>query len=337
MISRMLRALACLGLVVAAACSAPASNTLSGALPARARPASGSPSQYIKHVVIVIQENRSFENFFAGYPGANAPMFGHTFTNHGRRIKVPLHSTTFETNPNLGHLWKNAIAGWDNGKMDGFHAGPHKNYAAYAYIERSQVAPYWDMAQQYVLADEMFPTEFGPSFTGHLTLVAGTDSITDTTAEVNFPTHTPNDCDSPPGTTSSLVNQYRQVGRGNGPFPCFTQFNTMASTLDTAGVSWKYYVTKLLNAGIWSAYEAISYVRNGPDWHTDIITPQTKILTDPGDGQLASVSWVTPNHLDSDHPGAHSDLGPSWVASVVNAIGESPYWNTTAIIVIWDD
>lgn len=327
-----------LGLVLSAGCSGATPIASQGALPVAApRPATGSAGQYIKHVVIIIQENRSFENFFAGYPGANAPMFGHAFSHGGRRVKVPLHSTTFETNPNLAHLWTDAIGGWDKGKMDGFHTGPNKNYAAYAYIEESQVAPYWDMAQQYVLADEMFPTEFGPSFTGHLNLVAGTDSLSATTAQVNFPTHTPNDCDAPPGTKSSLVNTYRQVGRGNGPFPCFTQFDTMATTLDTAGVSWKYYVTKLLNAGIWSAFEAISYVRNGPDWNTDIITPQTKILTDPGNGQLASVSWVTPDHLDSDHPGAHSDLGPSWVASVVNAIGESSYWDSTAIIVIWDD
>lgn len=49
------------------------------------------------------------------------------------------------------------------------------------------------------------------------------------------------------------------------------------------------------------------------------------------------MSWVTPSKLDSDHPADHSDLGPSWVASVVNAIGESSYWPSTAIIVLWDD
>jgi phospholipase C len=111
----------------------------------------------------------------------------------------------------------------------------------------------------------------------------------------------------------------------------------MANTLDAAKISWKYYVTKVLNAGIWSPFEAIKYVRDGPDWNTDIIAPQTRILTDPGAGQLADVSWVTPSHPDSDHPGAHSPLGPSWVTSIVNAIGESSYWNSTAIVILWDD
>ena len=60
-------------------------------------------------------------------------------------------------------------------------------------------------------------------------------------------------------------------------------------------------------------------------------------MTDASNGSLAAVSWVSPTKADSDHPVAHSDLGPSWVASVVNAVGESSYWQSTAIIVVWDD
>ncbi len=101
---------------------------------------SESARGHIQHVVIVIQENRSFENFFAGFPGANAPMYGYAL--HGReRVKVALHETTFETNPNLPHTWESALRGWDNGKMDGFHTGPRTNYAAYAYVDRFEVAP----------------------------------------------------------------------------------------------------------------------------------------------------------------------------------------------------
>lgn len=302
-----------------------------------ATPAQGNPvSQYIQHVVVIVQENRSFENFFAGYPGANAPEYGYAIVRH-HRVKVHLVQTTFETNSNLPHAWQNALTGWNDGHMDGFHTGHGTNYQAYKYIERSQVAPYWAMAQQYVLADAMFPTEFGGSYTAHLTLVAGTDNMSATVAQVNYPTHRPNDCDSPPGTKSSTVNSSRQVGHGNGPFPCFGQFNTMAEVLDRGGVSWRYYVTKLLNAGIWSPFEAIKYVRYGSDWNTDIIAPGTRVLTDIANGQLASVTWVTPTHADSDHPGAHSDLGPSWVTSIVNAIGESSFWNSTAIVIVWDD
>ncbi|MBV8530012.1 MAG: hypothetical protein JO104_01740 [Candidatus Eremiobacteraeota bacterium] len=329
--------LVCAAFALLCACASAVQSTVPPrSVPFGEDPASGSVGKYIKHVIVIIQENRSFENLFAGYPGANAPMYGHAYHSH-KRVKVSLHQTTFETNPNLPHDWQDAIVGWNKGNMDRFHTGPRMNFAAYAYVERSEIAPYWAMAKQYVLADAMFPTEFGGSYTAHLTAVAGTDNMNRRSAQVNYPTHTPNDCDSPPGTKSSLVNRNRKVGLGNGPFPCFTQFNTMAEVLDGGGVSWKYYVTKLLNAGIWSPFEAIKYVRYGNDWNTDIITPQTKILTDPGAGQLASVSWVTPSHQDSDHPGAHSDMGPSWVASVVNAVGKSSYWKTSAIVVIWDD
>jgi len=312
-------------------------------------PAVGNPvGKYLSHVVVIIQENRSFENFFAGYPGADAPMFGCSAQPSQRvrnavgcppgDVKVPLHQITFD-GPDLPHDWDSSMQDWDNGKMDGFYAyGDHGTDEAYSYVDRTLVAPYWTMAQQYVLADAMFPTEFGGSFTAHLTLVAGTDDIkAPNEAEVDFPNGLYDDCDSPPGTTSSYLTPDRVVHRFRGPFPCFTQFNTMAEVLDGDGVSWKYYATKHVGAGMWSAFEAIKYVRYGQDWLRNVISPQTRILTDPENGRLASMTWVTPSKPDSDHPAAHSDLGPSWVTAVVNAVGESSYWPSTAIIVLWDD
>jgi phospholipase C len=341
-----------LALIATTGCSSPAAPPVSpqSSLP-EARPASGNPvSKYIKHVVVIIQENRSLENFFAGYPGANAPMYGcapagireRRFTSGSScpsgDKEVPLHQISFD-GPDLKHDWVSSITDWDNGKMDGFYkyGQNHGNYEAYAYVKQSLIVPYWDMAEQYVLADEMFPTEFGGSFTGHLTLVAGTDDLTPTTAEVDFPNEPPDDCDSPPGTKSSYVDSQRHIHRFAGPFPCFDQWKTMAQDLDNAGVSWKYYATKVLDGGLWEPYEASKYVRYGPDWSKDIIAPQSQVLQDASNGNLASVSWVSPTKADSDHPSAHSDLGPSWVASVVNSVGESSYWQSTAIIVLWDD
>jgi phospholipase C len=313
-------------------------------------------SKYLSHVIVIVQENRSFENFFAGYPGANAPTNG-CVSPGGARVRsnartlstitcpsgdksVPLHQISFN-GPDMQHDWNSSIADWNNGNMDGFwkFGQNHGVYQAYAFVNPALIQPYLTIANQYVLADAMFPTEFGGSFTGHLTLVAGTDTINQSPsrAEVDFPSVAPDDCDAPPGTKSSFVTSNRRVHRFDGPFPCFDQFNTMAQVLDGAGVSWKYYASKLLDAGFWSAFEGIKYVRYGPDWYANIIAPQTQVLTDPGNGKLASVSWVTPSKPDSDHPAAHSDKGPSWVASVVNAIGQSPYWNTSAIIVVWDD
>jgi phospholipase C len=113
----------------------------------------------------------------------------------------------------------------------------------------------------------------------------------------------------------------------------------MADTLDAANVSWKYYAPNIRIAGgrLWSPFAAIRNVRYGRDWKRNIISPQTTVLTDAANGRLAQVSWVIPDAADSDHAGTHSDKGPSWVASVVNAVGEGPDWNSTAIVVLWDD
>jgi phospholipase C len=333
-------------LALGAGCSAGTSWVSSqsgGFTPARHASFGNPVGTYIKHVVVIIQENRSFENFFAGYPGADAPTFGYA---DGK--KIALRPTSFD-GPDLPHDWQSSIAGWNNGKMNGFweDEGRLKDGFpyAYSYVKRSLIVPYWTMAREYVLADRMFPTEFGGSFTAHLTLIAGTDNLTPTKAEVNFPDGAFGDCDSPQGTKTSTVNEKREIGHFTGPFPCFNQFNTMAQDLDhppsTASggtpVSWKYYASKRLHAGIWEPFEAISYVRYGRDWWFDISFPNRHILRDVGDGKLASVSWVTPTKQDSDHPGDDSDKGPSWVAAIVNAIGESPYWKSTAIIVLWDD
>ena len=214
--------IAALLLVTPVGCSPGTRQAAPNTLPPLVRRASSPVSSYIKHVIVIIQENRSFENFFAGYPGADAPTYGYAINHNHKRVEVTLHQDIFQTNPNLQHDWAAAVKGWDNGKMDGYWIGPNKNYAAYAYIEHSQIMPYWQMAQQYVLADAMFPTEFGGSYTAHLNLVAGNDEITtNQTAEVNYPTNSPDDCDSPPGTTSSLVTEspYREVRARQRPLP----------------------------------------------------------------------------------------------------------------------
>jgi phospholipase C len=372
MLSKSLLPLTLCALVFSAGCSSNASSTSQqytyGAeevLPDLMTP--GAASSHIKHVVVIIQENRSFEDFFAGYPNANAPMSGCASPPPTTSVEPPpaqpgprddtttgcppgdtrvnLHQVTFFNNPDLEHDWGSSMIDCNITKekvcqMDGFSAygTKHGLYQAYAYIEHSEITPYWDMAKQYVLADEMFPTEFGGSFTAHLTLVAGTDDIVlPSEAEVNFPSHAPDDCDSPPGTKSSYLTSNRMVHFFEGPFPCFDQFNTIAEVLDKIGVPWKMYATKVLDAGFWEPFEAIKYTRYGPDWQTNIIAPQNRVLTDAMHGKLASVDWVTPTQEDSDHPAHRSDTGPSWVASVVNAVGESKYWPTSAIIILWDD
>jgi phospholipase C len=131
---------------------------------------------------------------------------------------------------------------------------------------------------------------------------------------------------------------------GQTIFPCFdppiTPFDTtLADELDaTQTYTWRYYAPAVGTGGyIWSAYDAISHIRNGADWGNDVISPQTNFLTDVGKGILANVTWVIPDLAESDHAGVGSKMGPSWVASVVDAVGNSQFWNSSAIFITWDD
>jgi phospholipase C len=110
----------------------------------------------------------------------------------------------------------------------------------------------------------------------------------------------------------------------------------LTDLLDFKGVSWRYYQVGL-GVGLWHAFDAIRHVRYGPDY-ANVVTPPTTILTDISTGTLPGMSWVMPaDSKHSDHPGNRSNEGPSWVAAVVNAVGNSQYWNNTAVIVTWDE
>ncbi len=89
--------------------------------------------------------------------------------------------------------------------------------------------------------------------------------------------------------------------------------------------------------GVWSAFSAIKNVYHGQDWKRSIISPETKVFADAENGALPSVAWVIPDFKWSDHPTTPSNWGPSWVADVVNEIGKSSAWNSTAIVLLWDD
>ena len=122
-----------------------------------------------------------------------------------------------------------------------------------------------------------------------------------------------------------------------GVYPCF-DYKTAADLLDEKGVTWRYYAPGEGNSFfILSAYQAIRHIRYGNDWNQNVISPQNKVLVDIAHGELAQVTWIVPDWTHSDHPGSKSNEGPDWVASIVNAIGQSQYWNSTAIFITWDD
>lgn len=320
----------------------------------------GSGSGAIQHVVLMIQENRTFNNLFEGFPGATSTKVGWGLKAQGKgyvKKKITLTAANLTDHGNVTHLYKAFLVGYNNGHMDGFNlikyvvSGQPEGKAPYQYVKHSQIVPYWDIAHQWGLADAMFQTQGSDSFTAHQDLIRGGTFIDATESLIDPPTTSAAwGCDSNQGALTTLITKKLQVELDKGPFPCSNDFPdygsngypTLRDLLDAKSVSWKYYTPVWKNntpSALWNAFDVIAPVRYGPEW-TDghIASPETSIFNDISNGSLPAMSWVIPDAQNSDHPGyATEDTGPSWIASVVNAIGESSYWNTTAIIVVWDD
>ena len=307
--------------------------------------------KYIKHIVLMIQENRSFDDFFATFPGADGATYGY---NH-KGEKIPLKKSPLAA-PDINHDWGTFLTECDlqpSGicKMDGFDEAkiggnnPCTTYA-YQYVDPNAIQAYWTIAQQYVLLDHMFQTQGSGSFTAHQDLIAGATAIDKTNSLIDYPNEWKVwGCDAPPSTVTSLITVGDVYKHYAGPFPCL-DYATLRDLLDAKTVSWKYYTpTYDINksrggAGTeWNAFAAIRAVREGPEWGVNVVWPETKICNDITNGTLPAFSWVIPDQVDSDHPQSKNqqDDGPDWIASVVNAIGKSQYWNSTAIVIVWDD
>jgi phospholipase C len=189
-------------------------------------------------------------------------------------------------------------------------------------------------------------TQGSSSFPAHQDLIRGGTAIDPTESLIDDPSKTPWGCPAPPSTTTDLITTSLKYENHGGPPPCTSDFpqsgsyETLQVLLDAKKVWWKYYTPAYQgNTGtMWNAFLAIASVfDNKAEWDAHISQPETNIFTDISKGALPSVSWVIPDGVNSDHPSYKSDTGPSWVASVVNAIGESSYWNSTAIVIVWDD
>jgi phospholipase C len=193
------------------------------------------------------------------------------------------------------------------------------------------------MAAQYVLSDHTFQSNGGPSFPAHLFLVAGQSANV-----IGNPDGTPWGCDAHPRVRVPVIDP--EDGRHLPSIaPCLDRSQihvTLAQEIEAAGLTWHYYAPAIDGDDYgrnWSIFDAIKPIRFDREWDEDVISPETKILEDVQNGVLANVTWVTPAAANSDHDGFNTGGGPSWVASVVNAIGQSRFWDSTAIFVIWDD
>jgi phospholipase C len=263
----------------------------------------------IQHVIIVVQDGRSFDNLFCGYPGANSSCTQATIPLEARCLL----SDTFE---DFQHDVRSGTFG--HGKAQCPKFGPNVQYA---HVPASEVKTYAAMAAQYVLGDAMFSSTGNPAFEAHQYLIAAQ------AAQAK---------DEPFGVTGSDGCVYEQIVKqlhGKPIAGCFS-YPTLGDELTTEGLTWMAYVAGV-QMPAWDPYGWIGSIDEGSQYGAHVVTQPSQFLDAVADGNLANVTWITPTYANSDRTGAQSATGPAWVASVVDAVGESTFWNTSVVIVTW--
>ena len=296
----------------------------------------------IKHVVFIVQENRSFDNLFQGYPNADTVPKGKD--SHGKEIalKAVSLSAVYILDHSLAAMFTDCNGtGSPKGthcRMNGFNEehhspGPHGiGLPMYVYVPHKETKPYFDMAHEWVLSDRTFQSQLDESFVAHQYVIAAQAG-----SAVNLPSGSIWGCGD---TTEKVFTITKERKAGPQVAPCFN-YQTLGDEFDKAKLPWRFYAGTYGgthgDGGEWSAYQAIDHIYNGPDWAKDVIAPNWKFITDVRAGKLADFTWITPVCDDSDHANCGGGYGPSWVAALVDTVGESKFWASTAIFVIWDD
>jgi phospholipase C len=318
-----------------------------------------SGTAHIQQVVIIFQENRTTDNLFQDpvLISRHADIAQSGLNSKGQTIS--LSAIDLANDYDLSHNHPAFTAMYDGGKMDGADLIPVLcNPGAvncpppnpqFMYVNPAEVLPYFHLAEQYTFGDRMFQTNQGPSFPAHQFIISGTSAPTATSnlfAAENVAPGTGVGCIAPPGNVVALIDPSGKESMFQ--YPCF-EHPTLTDLLDAKGISWRYYSDSA--GSIWTGPDAIQHicqpqtqngklVCTGSAWNNVIVPPRgtpAQVLTDIANTQLAQVSWVIPDGKYSDHAHVNDGSGPSWVASIVNAIGNSPYWANTAIFITWDD
>jgi phospholipase C len=312
-------------------------------------PVAGTPLP-IKHIIVIMQENRSFDEYFGTYPNVNGiPSGVRLTTSRGSDQYVEPY---LETNPNPTggpHSWEAAHEAWDIGKMDGFVWTSGQN--AMGYYDYRMLPYYWTYASNYVLFDDFFEPVLSYSLPAHLYLIAA-----------------------------------QSGGYVTGKAPSVFDFKTIMEELKPSGISWKYYVgtntpghfsisamyedpdptdnwvigdiwlnstdnnadggsigteaidtqAKTPNYGLWNPVPHMAGVMNDPELLSHDV-PGYEFYDDVQSGNLPQVSWIMPAESVSEHPNAGPQAGQKYVVTLVNTIMQSQYWKDSAIFITWDD
>lgn len=324
----------------------------------------------IRHVIVVMQENRSFDSYFGTFPGADGiPMRHHRPTvclpaPTGRCVR-PYHDTA-DINGGGPHGLKDAVADVAHGSMNGFileratarsvcatptdpgcALGPRTDVMGYH--TAAEIPNYWRYAKDFTLDDHMFEPVKSWSLPDHLYMVSGWS------ARCSSPD--PMSCVGdasgpyPDGVFGRAVNQELRTGSTSVDLA----WTDLTWLLHAAGVSWSYYVQSgsqpdcandsamtcaatpqnARTPGIWNPLPLFGDVHQ--DGQQSNVRDLRQYFTAARNGTLPAVSWITPSGPDSEHPPESVHQGQAYVTSVINAAMKSPDWRSTAIFLSWDD
>jgi phospholipase C len=310
------------------------------------------PADAIEHVVFIVKENRTFNHYFGAYPGAEGSTTGKLFDG----TTIDLKAAPDVQPHDITHGFHSALYSINGGEMNGFNIiGSGEDLSGYTIHSRETLPNYWAYADRFVLADNFFTSMFGPTFPEHLYTVAAqaygiVDNKTNADTEGSY-------CGDPQEYTQrfrdnlnrpeirlimdlemrlaedipdNLVRlaQYWEEIRTCIDIP------VLPDQLEQAGISWKYYALpdKWMNA-----LQAIDHVYNGPMWQK-VVDPDT-FVQDARRNRLPAVSWLIPPEGLNEHPGAGQSVcaGENWTVQQINAVMESKAWESTVIVLVWDD
>jgi phospholipase C len=368
------RRLAAAGLLATAgllaACTSPGQGTGSAATPRQRSTAGLTGIHKIRHVIIIMQENRSFDSYFGTYPGADGiPMHDGApavcVPNPPGGCIRPYHDTA-DINGGGPHGVANAVSDINGGRMDGFirerdaaHGtcrfanDPACSLGAkpdvMGYHTAAELPNYWAYAKNFVLADHMFEPVKSWSLPEHMYLVSGWSAR----CANRSPMSCVNDIAGPfPGKVfDRAVAQEMSAGTTSIDLA----WTDITYLLHEHHVSWAYYVQKgsqpdcssdsaetcapvrqnASTPGIWNPLPLFGDVQ--ADHQVADVQGLSSYFSAAKGGSLPSVSWVTPANSDSDHPPASIHQGQAYVTALINAAMKSPDWNSTAIFLSWDD
>jgi phospholipase C len=329
--------------------------------------AAASGMDKIRHVVVIMQENRSFDSYFGTFPGADGiPMRDGLPTVCSPDPKVgrcvaPYHDA-YVVNQGGPHGSADFMADIDGGRMDGFVRQarraleprqlrrPRAGFDVMGYHDQRELPNYWTYARDFVLQDHMFSPSQSWSLPEHMYLVSGWSARCARRDDPMSCRDAPSSTELPPDVSNPRVLSYGT--RVANPNYAWTDLTWM---LHRAHVSWRYYIAVGAEpdcrdpaavlcpkvhqgphtGGIWNPLRYFTTVER--DGQLKNIQDTSKFLSAARTGHLPSVSWVIPNENVSDHPPSNITAGETHVTNVVNAVMRGPDWGSTAIFLTWDE